>query len=177
MVISNGDDVTEPANAAYTTSLGARLRAIRTQQGLSLLGVEKKSGGRWKAVAVGAYERGTRAVTVQRLSELAEFYGVPVSALLPDTNRPDVGVATAPKLVLDLQRLQQLPAPDASPLARYTATLQAQRGDYNGRVLSLRSEDLRSLAAIYDVPPDQLAERLVSWGVLAGGSTSVTPPD
>ena len=68
----------------YSRALGARLRAIRNQQGLSLQGVEDKSHGRWKAVVVGSYERGDRAVTVQRLSELAVFYGVPVSELLPD---------------------------------------------------------------------------------------------
>ena len=65
----------------YSRALGARLRAIRNQQGLSLQGVEDKSHGRWKAVVVGSYERGDRAVTVQRLSELAVFYGVPVSEL------------------------------------------------------------------------------------------------
>src|SRR6516225_10342883 len=31
----------------YAKTLGARLRAIRTQQGLSLHGVEEKSRGRW----------------------------------------------------------------------------------------------------------------------------------
>ena len=54
------------------------------QQGLSLHGVEEKSEGRWKAVVVGSYERGDRAVTVAKLAELAEFYGVPVAELLPD---------------------------------------------------------------------------------------------
>ena len=73
----------------YSRALGARLRAIRNQQGLSLQGVEDKSHGRWKAVVVGSYERGDRAVTVQRLSELAVFYGVPVSELLPDP-RPEL---------------------------------------------------------------------------------------
>ena len=40
------------------------------------------------------------------------------------------------------------------------------RGDYNGRVLSVRHEDLRSLAVIYDETPSQLTEQLISWGVL-----------
>ena len=72
----------------YAKTLGARLRAIRTQQGLSLHGVEEKSRGRWKAVVVGSYERGDRSVTVQKLAELAEFYGVPVSELLPGDVMP-----------------------------------------------------------------------------------------
>src|SRR5512134_3279998 len=69
----------------YAKALGARLRAIRQQQGLSLHGVEEKSQEKWKAVVVGSYERGDRAVTVQRLAELADFYGVPVQELLPGT--------------------------------------------------------------------------------------------
>ena len=93
----------------YARALGARLRAIRTQQGLSLHGVEEKSEGRWKAVVVGSYERGDRAVTVQRLAELADFYGVPVQALLPDA-APTGSSEPPPKLVLDLERLQSVPA-------------------------------------------------------------------
>ena len=135
----------------YARALGARLRGIRTQQGLSLHGVEEKSEGRWKAVVVGSYERGDRAVTVQRLAELADFYGVPVQALLPDA-APTGSSEPPPK--------------KAGPLARYAATIQGQRGDYNGKVLSIRTDDLRTLAVIYDVPPAVLAEQLITWGVL-----------
>jgi transcriptional regulator with XRE-family HTH domain len=149
----------------YAKALGARLRAIRTQQGLSLHGVEEKSRGRWKAVVVGSYERGDRAVTVQKLSELAEFYGVPVSELLPGGAAPSP-LGPTPKLVIDLERLQQLPKDKAGPLARYAATIQSQRGDYNGKVLSIRQEDLRSLAVIYDKSPTELTEELIGWGVL-----------
>src|SRR5215831_9360717 len=126
----------------YAKTLGARLRAIRTQQGLSLHGVEEKSRGRWKAVVVGSYERGDRSVTVQKLAELAEFYGVPVSELLPGDAAP-TALAPSPKLVIDLERMAQLPKDKAGPLARYVATIQSQRGDYNRRVLSIRQEDLR----------------------------------
>ncbi len=150
----------------YARALGARLRAIRTQQGLSLHGVEDKSQGRWKAVVVGSYERGDRAVTVQRLSELADFYGVPVAELLPE------GIAAgasepAARLVIDLEQLQQVSPDKAAPLARYAATIQSQRGDYNGRVLSIRHEDMRSLAVIYDASPTVLTEQLIGWGVLS----------
>src|SRR5215468_5456779 len=147
----------------YAKTLGARLRAIRTQQGLSLHGVEEKSRGRWKAVVVGSYERGDRSVTVQKLAELADFYGVPVSELLPGDAAP-TAMAPSPKLVIDLERMSQLPREKAGPLARYVATIQS--GDYNGRVLSIRHEDLRSLAVIYDKSPADLTEELIGWGVL-----------
>ena len=151
----------------YAKSLGARLRAIRTQQGLSLHGVEEKSRGRWKAVVVGSYERGDRAVTVQRLSELADFYGVPVSELLPEGGEAAPATDPAARLIIDLEQLSSIPADKAAPLARYAATIQSQRGDYNGRVLSIRQQDLRSLAVIYDASPGALTEQLVGWGVLS----------
>jgi len=158
--------MTEDAQTPYAKALGGRLRAIRMQQGLSLHGVEEKSQGRWKAVVVGSYERGDRAVTVQRLAELADFYGVPINELLPDGAPVAAATEPPPRLVLDLEKLSGLPADRAAPLARYTATIQSQRGDYNGRVLSIRQEDLRTLAVIYDETPSQLTEELINWGVL-----------
>src|ERR1043166_8600078 len=125
--------MTDGSKSDYAKSLGGRLRAIRTQQGLSLHGVEEKSRGRWNAVVVGSYERGDRAVTVQRLSELAEFYGVPVHELLPGTGAPASAGETGGKLVLDLERLKQLPVEQAGPLLRYVGSIQSQRGDWNGR--------------------------------------------
>ena len=151
----------------YAKALGARLRAIRTQQGMSLHGVEEKSEGRWKAVVVGSYERGDRAVTVQRLSELADFYGVPVGELLPEGHGISVINESSPRIIIDLGQLTGIPQQQAAPLARYAATIQSQRGDYNGRVLSIRHEDLRSLAVIYDASPTALTEQLIGWGVLS----------
>ena len=149
----------------YAKALGAKLRGIRQQQGLSLHGVEQKSGGRWKAVVVGSYERGDRAVTVQRLAELAHFYGVPVHELLPG-NAPNAAAELPPKLILNLEVLQSLGEDKAAPLMRYVAAIQSQRGDYNGKVLSIRAEDLRSLSIIYDMTPGELTDQLIDWGVL-----------
>lgn len=149
----------------YAKALGARLRAIRAQQNLSLQGVEQKSQGQWKAVVVGSYERGDRAITVQRLAELAEFYAVPITALLPDTS-PSAAAAPPPKLVLDLDALARVPDDRSGPLIRYCATIQEQRGEYGASTLSIRAEDLRTLAVIYDIQPLALADELIRWGVL-----------
>jgi hypothetical protein len=70
------------------------------------------------------------------------------------------------KLILDLTNLHNLDEHDAAPLARYAQSIQSQRGDYNGRVLSIRQEDLRTLAVIYEEQPSVLAARLTAWGVL-----------
>ncbi len=153
----------------YAHALGARLRAVRVQQGMSLHAVEERSQGRWKAVVVGSYERGDRAVTVAKLADLAEFYGIPIAELLPE-QRPTRRGSPAMKLVIDLQQLSKLPADIAGPLARYAAAIQSQRGDYNGKVLTIRSEDLRSLAVIYDMSPEDLTGQLVDWGVLPAGT-------
>ena len=160
----------------YAKALGARLRAIRTQQGLSLHGVENKSRGRWKAVVIGSYERGDRAVTVQKLAELADFYGIPVAELIPGDARHAASEPPA-RLVLDLERLSTLPNDAAGPLARYAATIQAQRGDYNGRVLSIRNDDLRTLAVIYDQSPSSVADRFIEWGVLNADARGVAETD
>ncbi|MGH3354768.1 MAG: transcriptional regulator BldD [Nocardioidaceae bacterium] len=150
----------------YAKALGAKLRAIRQQQGLSLHGVEQKSHGRWKAVVVGSYERGDRAVTVQRLFELADFYGVPVQELLPGGTQVGAAAEAPPRLILDLERLAQIELEEAALLGRFAATIQSQRGDYNGRVLTIREDDLRTLSVLYNEPASVLTDRFVSWGVL-----------
>ncbi len=146
----------------YARALGARLRQIRTQQELSLHDVEKQSNGRWKAVVVGSYERGDRAISVHKLADLAEFYGAPVAQLLPDGG--DAGTAPpAPKVVVDLGRLGVLDDPKSDALSRYLAAIQSMRGDYNGKVLSMRQDDLRALAIVYDETPLELVDRLIGW--------------
>ncbi len=163
-------------NDGYAKALGARLRAIRMQQHLSLHGVERKSDGKWKAVVVGSYERGDRAVSVQRLSELADFYGVPVSDLLPPDDSPFAGVGGAPplsRIVLSLDKVAALTDPNADILKRFSGSIQRQRTDLGNRSLPVRYEDLRTLALMYDSTIEALTERLVRWQVLTPESVIV----
>lgn len=153
----------------YQKRLGGRLRAIRQQQGLTLQQVEEVSHGRWKAVVVGSYERGDRAVSVAKLAELSEFYNVPVSELLPKEDMPGAAASTAPaKVMLDLRKLSREDLdPDLRPVSRFAHTIQLQRGDFNGSVLTIRGEDLRALSVIYGTDPEDLVIRLDDEGVLA----------
>ena len=156
----------------YAIALGKRLRAIRSQQGMSLAAVEEQSAGRWKAVVIGSYERGDRAITVSRLAELAAFYKVPVDQLLPATE-PEPGPVGSLRITLDLERLDELTSEEIGPLARYASAIKSQRGDYNNKVLSLRREDLNTLAIIYDCPAEQLLDRLVTWKVAPSDSADM----
>jgi len=72
----------------------------------------------------------------------------------------------------NLGRLSSLADSDdrARPLVRYARTIQEQRADYNGRVLTLRERDLTALATVYDCSPDAFAAELVDWGVSLEGT-------
>lgn len=154
----------------YQQRLGDRLRAIRQQQGLTLQQVEEVSEGRWKAVVVGSYERGDRAVSVAKLAELSEFYNVPVSELLPKdaAGLPVPAAVEMSKVILDLRRLARPDLdPDLQPVSRFAHTIQLQRGDFNGSVLTIRGEDLRALSVVYGTAPEALIGRLQGEGLLA----------
>ena len=161
----------DPAGSAFAKALGSRLRTVRLQQHLSLHGVERKSGGRWKAVVVGSYERGDRAVSVQRLAELAEFYGVPVSELLPNDGHDNAhgasGGTPITRVVLNLDRLYALDDPSVDQLRHFAQWVQRQRGAFGARALAVRYGDLQTLALMHDTTIEAITDRLVRLQVLA----------
>jgi transcriptional regulator with XRE-family HTH domain len=214
--------------------LGSRLRDIRHQQGLSLAQVQARSGGRWKAVVVGAYERGDRSITIGRLEELARFYGVPVADLItpPGTatrsaaasrdgsgdrsvtrgrpgdaaaDRPTAAAGARegtpygagggtpdgaahrtpadppaadpaggdpadeePRAVLDLTQLDP-DDPRIAPVVRFVDRVRRRRGDHNGRVLTLRRDDLALVALATGTDLLDLRDDLAERGVLRTG--------
>ena len=142
--------------------LGARLRAIRRQQHLTLHDVEERTGGEWKAVVVGSYERGDRAISIAKLARLAAFYRVPMHDLLPHaepTPSPTDSDVAAPRI--DLQGLPRDTDDEAvEAVSRYVRRIQVERGDYNGRVLTVRQSDLHAIALALGMDPTDLMERL-----------------
>jgi transcriptional regulator with XRE-family HTH domain len=156
-----------------SAQIGERLRVIRRQQGLSLHDVEARSGHEFKASVLGAYERGERALSVSRLLRLGELYDVPPDQLLPRGTDVEIDLTQEPvdghTLTLDLVRLSQLKEPDAEVLARYASTIQLQRQDFNGRMLTIRRDDVRVLAAVLGRTPDNLGQRLDELGLRVTG--------
>ena len=128
--------------SGFSAEVGTRLRAVRRAKALSLDDVERLSGGRWSASAIGAYERGFRNLSLPRLREIATFFEVPMSVLLGEVETLD-GAPRPKRMTLDLERLKTIP--DANPVWRYLQTIIRERGDYNGRVLSVRRDDARAL--------------------------------
>ena len=157
--------------ASYAEQVGERLRNIRLQKGLSLHDVEERSVKEFKASVLGAYERGERSISVPRLHRLAIFYGVPVDHLLPRLGPEVSEAATAggggndEAVCIDLEALESRSEPEAQTLNRYLALIQTQRGDFNGKVLTIRRDDVRVLAAILDQSPGGLIERLDDLGL------------
>lgn len=148
--------------AEYPEALGERLRHIRQQQGLSLQDVEAASGEEIKASVLGAYERGERSVSVARLRVLADFYRVPIEQLLPDADHPRAGRASQ-GMRIDLTRLDAL-GPDEELVTRYLASIQARRNDYNNRVLTIRGEDVETLAVVLSESAEDVRRKLTPSG-------------
>lgn len=78
--------------------------------------VESHTDGEFKASVVGAYERGERAISVQRFVNLAEIYGTPPSDLLP--------VPSDSTVIIDLDALA---GEDGDLIDRYLSAIQMMR--------------------------------------------------
>jgi transcriptional regulator with XRE-family HTH domain len=153
--------------SGFSVEVGQRLRTVRRARRLSLDDVERRSGGQWSASAVGAYERGFRNLSLPRLRELALFYDVPMSVLLGEQIDSEHVARDGNRLVIDLEALGR--APDAAPIMRYVQTIIVERGDFNGKVLSVRREDVRALCVMCQCSEADLFAMFGKWGALLRG--------
>src|SRR5204862_5755460 len=68
---------------------------------------------------------------------------------------------------IDLVRLHERDDPDAQILSRYATSIQLERQDFNGRLLTIRRDDLRVLAAVMGRRAEDLGRRLDELGLRA----------
>lgn len=154
-------------------SVGNRLRAVRKQKGLSLLDVEEMTGKEFKASVLGAYERGQRRISVPRLQRLAQVYRVPLEQLLPAGGVP-IDARERPRFsedtraVIDLAKLEEGRGPERDLLRRYLHAIELERQDFNGRVLTIRREDIRAIGSLFQKSPAAMFSRLSELDLLIG---------
>ena len=177
----------EQVSTSYAQRVGERLRFVRRQKHLSLQAVEAASNDEFKASVLGAYERGERTISVPRLQRLAQIYNVPVDQLLPrdasgavaamggqDQAEVDQGFGARAEVVddsdlgpvsIDLTRLDEVATPERELLRRYLGMIQVQRQDFNGRVLTIRSDDVRAIGCLFDTTAAGMRSRLDHLGL------------
>jgi transcriptional regulator with XRE-family HTH domain len=158
------------ATPAYSEMVGARLRSIRKQRGLSLQDVQRLSGGEFKAAVVGAYERGERSLSLPRLRRLAAFFQVPMGQFLPSEEVREKTITPVPGggVTIDLTALERLGGTEAEIFDRFLRAVQIMRQDFTGKVLTIRRNDLRLLALLLEQNEGAFAERLVALGLAEG---------
>lgn len=123
----------------FSISLGQKLRAARRQRGWSLGEVESQTDGEFKASVVGAYERGERAISVQRFARLSEVYGLLANELLP--------VESPHTVVVDLDAIESGAGGDL--VERYLAAITLLRKEPGSR--EVRQSDRSIIASLLQV--------------------------
>jgi hypothetical protein len=118
---------------------------------------------------------------------LARLYDVPLERLLPrDASRQDDALSritvrgagqrreqessspSGNKVTIDLVRLKSLDGPERDVLGPYLAAIQAQRRAFHGSMITIRAEDLRVIACLMGLTPEDMRLRLEELGLLPG---------
>lgn len=143
-------------------SVATRLRTLRKSRAWTLHDIESRTGGSIKAVVMGSYERGTRAISLARALELANLFAIPISELLSEPNqRRDEN----PRFNrFDQRRLAELLSEREDErlgkINTFLVAIAQRRGDWNGEIISLRSTDLDTLTLILEMSQTRLTEWL-----------------
>lgn len=162
-------------SAAETTKwIGGRLRSIRQQKQLSMLDVDRLSNGDFGPSTIGAYERGDRTISLDRLEKLARFYGVAVQQFLPRSSDESwTSTRTSPieeRLTINLVELRQQRTEMFAAMGRYVELIRQQRRDSHPRIITLRGTDALVFAAMFAVPVSRVIEELDAHHLLYRGA-------
>jgi len=133
------------ATPTYNELVGARLRSIRKQRGLSLQDVQRLSSGEFKAAV----------------------FQVPITQFLPQEETGEATITPLPSggVTIDLNRVEALSGTEADIFDRFLRSIQMMRQDFNGKVLTIRRDDLQLLALLVDEPEDAFKKRLIELGL------------
>ena len=146
-------------------AIAKAVRSIRKQKGLTLKEVEEISGGKWKSVVIGSYERCDRTLSLKRAIALAEFYQVPLDQLL--------GFGSAKRdlesrIIIDIRKVNESTERSRllQGLSAFIKSICQKRSDWNGEVLSIRNSDLFALSLLQGVEESFVLPWLSEKGLL-----------
>ena len=149
-------------NQPTTATISARIRAQRKARSLTLQDIERLSNGRIKAVVMGSYERGSRAISLARTIEIANLFAIPISELIEEPKNPERG--SDGQLIFDLRKLREISLAvtgnEISKINAFVSAICARRRDWNGEILTLRSADLDTLTLVLSAPREKVQELL-----------------
>ena len=154
-----------------TSSISARIRRQRKARSLTLQDIERLSAGRIKAVVMGSYERGSRAISLARAIEIANLFSIPLTELIEEPSTRISGEGAL--LILDLRKLRGIDSmkvtDEIAKLRSFANAICAKRRDWNGEVLTLRSGDLDTLTLVMEMTGQEVqellkrSELLINW--------------
>jgi transcriptional regulator with XRE-family HTH domain len=160
-----------PFNQPTTSSISARIRAHRKARSLTLNDIERLSNGSIKAVVMGSYERGSRAISLARTIEIATLFAIPLSDLIEERVIPFSNFSDP--MFFDLRKLKELSTkaeqriyPQICKINDLLTAICARRRDWNGEVLTLRSSDFDTLTLILAMPSSTVKAFVSEEGLL-----------
>jgi transcriptional regulator with XRE-family HTH domain len=135
--------------------IGAVLRLARAARGLTLRDVSILSSGSFKSSSLASYERGERAISLERFLVLADLYGIPPARMMAQISRRVEGRAP---IVVDIQMAHTIGGVEGAVLAGFVHEVVALRRQSAPEEISLRDSDLEVLATASGRRAEQFME-------------------
>ena len=149
-------------NQPTTATISARIRAQRKARSLTLQDIERLSNGRIKAVVMGSYERGSRAISLARTIEIANLFAIPLTELIEEPRK--IESESDGLLIFDLRKMREISVTvtgnEITKINAFVTAICARRRDWNGEILTLRSGDLDTLTLVLSTPRAAVQELL-----------------
>jgi transcriptional regulator with XRE-family HTH domain len=151
----------------------AKLKVLRRNRGLTLEECEIASDGKFKAVVLGSYERGTRAISLSKISQLADFYEVPIAFFFSSENISNEG-----RWIFDLRRLKERNDGNfpLNFISNSLARIAELRADWEGEVLSIRESDRLSFEIVLGAGREDHIARMKTMQIIIDKPTALQNP-
>ena len=136
----------DPPGAMYETraqEIGTALRRARQARGYTLRQVADLSHGTFKPSSLASYERGERAISIERFLKLTALYNISPPRLFAEVARRVEG---RPFVRIDVERVKILGGAEAGILDGFIRNVFLLRHQPVADTISLRNGDLEVLA-------------------------------